>query len=349
MKSQTSKILAAGILAALASTSALAAPKVVATIKPLHSLVAQVMGNVGEPTLIVDTAQSPHTFSLKPSNASAIQNADIVFWIGPDMELFMRKPLESLGASSKAFAMSEADGVTVLSARYPHDHDDEEEHADHDDHKEADHNGHDDHKEEHHDDHDEKHDDHKEEHHDHEEDHAGHDHGESGNDPHIWLDPQNAIAMVGDIAKNLSAIDAENAPTYEANAAAAIANIEKLSTDLSTELEAVKDQKFMVFHDAYQYFERRFGLETVGPVTLNPAASEGAKRLKEVQEQMAQMNVKCVFGEPQFDTKRIDVVIEGTDVKFGILDPIGNNIEAGPMLYNQLLTDLGNGFETCLK
>ncbi|MEM7067260.1 MAG: zinc ABC transporter substrate-binding protein [Pseudomonadota bacterium] len=338
----------------LLSTSTLAAQadiKVVASIKPVHSLVAAVMTGVGTPELIVQGAGSPHTYALKPSQAQNLENADVVFWIGHELEAFLEKPLEAIATKAKTVELLDAHGLNKLEFREggafdEHDHEDHDDHAEdkHDDHD------HDDHAEDKHDDHD--HDEHaedKHDDHDHEE-HAGHDEHDHGEfDPHVWLDPVNAKALVHEIEETLAEADPANAAKYEANAKAVSAKLDTLVGEVTAQLEPVKGKGFIVFHDAYQNFENRFGLSAVGSITVSPEVLPGAERISELQKKVQDLSAICVFSEPQFEPKLVTTVTEGTFAKTGVLDPLGTSIEDGPELYFTLIKDMAVSFKTCLS
>lgn len=286
--------------------------KVVATIKPIHSLVAQVMGDVGEPKLLVGGAASPHTYSLKPSDARALNRADVVFRVSEEIEPFTRKIVASLPKSVRVATLADAPGLNLLDKRQgdtfeAHDHG----------------HGH-------------KHDGHKE-----------HDHGPV-RDGHVWLDPQNATAMVGEIARVLSEAAPEHASVFKANAEKAIAGIDALRKDVETELAPLKGKSFVVFHDAYQYFEARFGLTAAGAITVSPEVQPSAKRLGEIRRKIKALDVACVFAEPQFKSKLVATVLEGTGAKAGTLDPEGAAIEPGRDAYATLLRNLVQGLKACL-
>ncbi|WP_186415442.1 MULTISPECIES: zinc ABC transporter substrate-binding protein ZnuA [unclassified Pannonibacter] len=330
-KSRLARAALAGTALMLLSLSpALAAPKVVASIKPVHSLVAAVMDGVGEPSVIVDGAASPHTFALKPSTAKLIADADVVFWVGPELEPFLSKPLETLGEKAEAIELSEAPGVNKLPVREdanfePHDHGHEEGEAGHS------HAGHD-----------------HSHGHSHSHDHGhGHEHGEF--DAHVWLDPENAKAMADDIAHHLSEADPENAATYAANAAALKEKLTALETELAAELEPVKDKPFIVFHDAYQYFEQRFGVRAAGSVTLSPEVQPGAERVAALRTKLKDLGAVCVFSEPQFEPKLVSVLIEGTDVRTGVLDPLGADVANGKDLYFEVTRNMAASLKSCLS
>ena len=330
-------------------SSAEAEPKVVTSIKPIHSLVSYVMDGVGRPDLLVDGSFSPHTFQLKPSHATMLQEADIVFWIGEELESFLETPLDSIGANAKRVTLMDSDQIELLKFReknvFDDHHDDHDEHEGHDDHDEhEDHaDGHDDHDEhEGHDDHDEHegHDDHDE--HEGHDDHAHH-HGE--HDIHFWLDPEIAKSIVNITVRELSEIDPNNKSTYEKNAANAIDDLEELINVTRSKINS--DATYIVFHDAYQYFEQRFGIEVIGALTVNPEVLPGAKQLSEIREVIEHENVNCLFSEPQFNPSIANTIAKDTGIKAAVLDPLGAELEPGKDLYFELISDMASSFENC--
>jgi len=333
----------------LLSSTALTAQadvNVVASVKPVHSLVAAVMEGVGEPKLIVKGAGSPHNYALKPSQAKDLENADVVFWIGHELEAFLEKPLEAIATRAKTVELVDAHGLVMHELREggafeAHEHDHGDEH-DHEEHAEHDHDGDHDHEEHAEHDHDGDH--------DHEE-HAEHghdDHGHGEFDPHIWLDPVNAKAMVHEIEEVLVEADPGNAERYEANAEKLEAKLDVLIGEVSAELESVKGKSFVVFHDAYQNFEKRFGLTAAGSITVSPEVMPGAERISKLQAKLGALNAACVFSEPQFEPKLVATVAEGTSAKTGVLDPLGASIDDGPELYFTLIRNMADAFRTCL-
>ncbi|PWL17292.1 zinc ABC transporter substrate-binding protein ZnuA [Falsochrobactrum shanghaiense] len=332
MKHLRSLLLASALMAGLAgmANASFAAERegVVVSIKPLHSIVSAVMQGVdmqgaGEPRLIVQGAGSEHVYSLKPSDAEAIENAKVIFWAGPSMETFLDKPLDTLGDGAKIVALGDVDGLTRLKFREggpfeAHDHAHEE--GGHDDaHNHS---------------------------HDHSHDHD-HDHGEY--DLHFWLDPQNGKVLAADIARTLSESDPEHAAQYQKNARDLGEKLDALTKDIATELEAVKDKPFIVFHDAYQYFENRFGISAAGSITVSPEKTPGAARIKEIHDKIKSLGATCVFSEPQFEPKLVNTVIEGTEAKTGVLDPLGAELTDGPDLYPQLIRNLATSLKDCLS
>ncbi|ODT83462.1 MAG: zinc ABC transporter substrate-binding protein [Pelagibacterium sp. SCN 64-44] len=296
--------------------AASAAPDVVASTKPIHSLVAAVMGDLGSPGLIVKGAASPHTYSLRPSDAAALESADIVFWTGHGMELFLADALDTLAPGARVVELAETPGIALLPLREggafePHSHGD----------------GHD---------HDHDHEDHDDHHH--------HDEG----DMHFWLDPENAKLMVGEIAAVLAQADPDNAAIYAGNAGAEQARLDALIAEIEASLAPLAEKPFIVFHDAYQYFEARFGLEVAGTVTVSPDAMPGAARIDQLRAKVAELGATCVFAEPNFEPAIIRTIVEGTDAKPGILDPEGSTLTEGPDLYPNLLRGLATGLLDCL-
>lgn len=311
----------------LSPTLALAAPQVVVSIKPIHSLVAAVMQGIGEPSLIVEGAASPHTYSLKPSNARALENADVVFWVGPGLEAFLEKPLDALAGEAKVVELEDAPGLVRLPFREGgafEAHDDGDEHAEGEDHA-----GHDEHAAG---------------------EHAGedHDHEHGGFDMHLWLDPMNAKAMAAQIEATLVAADPANAARYKANGIALAAEIDALDKEIASTVVPVLDKPFVVFHDAYQYFEKRYDIRIAGSITVSPETMPGAERIAEIHAKVKDLKAACVFAEPQFEPKLISVVTEGTDAKSGVLDPEGGALDAGPALYPALMRNLAKSLADCL-
>ena|SRR5215217_1282884 len=299
---------------ALLSTTAMAAPSVVASIKPVHSLVSAVMAGVSEPALIVKGAASPHTYALKPSDAGALESADIVFWTGHGMELFLGDALQTLAGKATVVELADSPGITLLPVREggafePHSDGDEAEHDDH-----------------------------------------AHEHDEHGEgDMHFWLDPENAKLMVTQIATTLAEADPENATAYQANAEAELVRLDELESELAATLAPIADKPFVVFHDAYQYFEARFGLTLAGSVTVTPDVMPGAARIDELKAKVATLGATCVFAEPNFEPTIIAAITEGSAAKSGVLDPEGGALAEGSELYPTLLRGLAASLVGCLE
>ena len=292
---------------------------VVTSIKPLHSLTSYIMEGVGEPELIIDGVASPHNFQIKPSHAKMLQNADLVIWIGEDLESFLPTALKSIPKDAVVFELLDQSGLKKLKFREKNIFE-----------------GHDDHG---HDENAKKEDDHDDHGHD------DHGHGHGSFDPHIWLDPANAKVIVKKITNQLSKIDKDNASKYKANSKKVIKDLDGLIKEVKNEIN--KDASFVVFHDAYQYFEKRFGLSVIGALTVNPDVMPGAEQLSEIREVIEHEKAKCIFSEPQFNPNIINSIASDTGVKTGILDPLGANINKGKGMYFQLIKDMSNSLKDC--
>ena len=306
-------------------TPANAEIKVVTSIKPIHSLASYLMDGVGKPDLIVDGFNSPHGFSMKPSHAKMLQNADLIFWIGEDLESFLEKPLNSIAKKAEKIELIEIKGLNVLKFRERNIFDEH----DHDDHakKEDDHDDHDDHAK-------------KEDGHD---DHEGHGHGKY--DPHIWLDPLNAKVILKEMTEHLIENDSKNASTYKNNLDKALNDIDKLTMHVMTELN--ESTSSIVFHDAYQYFEKRFNVKILGAFTVNTDVMPGAEQLSEIREIIEHDKVKCIFSEPQFNPDIIKVVAKDMNIKTGVVDPLGATLNPGKDLYFDLIRNMSASFKGC--
>ena len=299
-------------------TSANAEIKVVASIKPIHSLVSYLMDGVSKPSLIVDGYASPHGFALKPSHAKMLQEADIIFWVGEDLENFLEKPLTSIAKKAEKIELMEAHGLNKLKFRERNIFDDHDDHGHEDGHK----------KKDDHDDHD---------------DHEGHHHGEF--DPHIWLDPINAKIILNEMVEHLIENDAKNASTYKSNLDKALKDIDKLTMEVMTELN--QSTSSIVFHDAYQYFEERFNVNVLGAFTVNTDVMPGAEQLAEIREIIEHDKVSCIFSEPQFNPDIINAVAKDMDIKTGVLDPLGATLNPGKDLYFDLIKNMSKSFKGC--
>ena len=325
-------------------------PKVVVSIKPLHSLVSAVMEGVATPTLLVKKG-SPHAYTLRPSEARALASADLVIWIGHEMESFLEKPLETVAENAKQLELAEVLESSLLKTRSgiewdEHEHheghdEDHEEHATHEDHDEE-HEGHKEHAD-HEATHDEEHDDDHEEHADHEEHHHG------VNDMHLWLDPKIAQKVVAETTKMLIDIDPAHAAQYQANSAKVTTKLVALDASLKQKLAPVKETPYLAFHSAYQYFEVAYDLNAVGSVTIDPDRKPGAKGISEIRERVKNTDARAVFSEPQFESSLVETIIEGTGATTGVLDPLGSDLEQGSDAYFILLNNLADNLVIGLK
>ena len=318
--------------------------KVVASIKPIHSLASYLMDGIGKPGLIVDGYASPHGFALKPSHAKMLQEADLIFWVGEDLENFLEKPLGSIAKKAEKIELLEIKGLTKLKFRERNIFDEHDDHG-HDDHaKKDDDHDHDKegHKEDDHDDHDHDKEAHKEDDHD-DHGHKGHAHGEY--DPHIWLDPMNAKVILSEMTEHLIENDPKNKAKYKDNLKKAHKDLDKLTKKVKSELN--KDFKSIVFHDAYQYFEERFGINILGAFTVNTDVMPGAEQLAEIREVIEHDKVSCIFSEPQFNPDIIKAVAKDTNVATGVIDPLGATLNPGKDLYFDLISNMSKSFKGC--
>ena len=293
------------------------APEVVVSLKPIHSLVAGVMAGLGEPRLLIKGSASPHAYSLKPSDARALSEADVVFWIGDGMETALERPLQTLAGDAQVVALSSTAGITLLESREGGAWET--------------HSGHGETEEEH------------LEHHE-----AGEAHSSGQYNLHIWLDPDNAIAIVKAAVSALAMHDPGHAADYARNGDRLVAQIRALDQDLRGALAPVKDAPFVVFHDAYHYFEEHYGLNAVGSLTVSPDRAPGAQRVSEIRRKIRGLGAACVFSEPQFAPSVVDTVIAGTPARRGVLDPLGASHPAGPEAYALLMRGITQNLRKCL-
>ena len=295
------------------------------------------MDGVGKPDLIVDGYSSPHGFAMKPSHAKMLQNADLIFWIGEDLESFLEKPLNSIAKKAEKIELMEIKGLNKLEFRERNIFEGHDDHG-HDEHKKEDEHKEHGHKEDKHDDHKEH--GHKEDKHD---DHQGHAHGE--HDPHIWLDPMNAKVILSEMAEHLIENDRKNEAKYKENLKKAHKDLDKLTKKVKSELN--KDFKSIVFHDAYQYFEKRFDVNILGAFTVNTDVMPGAEQLAEIREVIEHYEVSCIFSEPQFNPDIIKAVAKDTNVATGVIDPLGATLNPGKDLYFDLISNMSKSFKGC--
>ena len=306
---------------------------VISTIQPINSLVSAVIGNTGKSITIIPSEQSPHDFKLKPSDVKVLQNGNIIFYVSNHLESSITKVFKNLPKNIKLINLMEESGVNHLAIR---DNDAWERH---------DHHGHDDHDD--HDKHGKKHDDH-DDHDKHGKKHDDHDDHEKEDDVHVWLSPDNAIKIVQKVNKVLSLYFPENSKIYNDNTTKFIDKIRNLKMELVKELSPIKNKPYIVFHDAYQYFEKTFELNAVGSVALEGDIASSPKQISIIKDKIVKSKALCVFQEPQFDSKLVKIVVEGTDAKIGTLDPLGVNISENKDFYLQLLTNMAKSLKECL-
>lgn len=275
-------------------------PRVVVTLKPIHALTSRIMAGAGTPSVLLAGGESPHAYSLRPSQVKQLQEADVLIWVGPALETFLQRPIATLGNSTRVLPLMEVTGLTLLKTREGGVW----------------------------------------------ESHQGHEGG--GLDPHIWLDPHNVEIMVRAIAEILGQLDTTHAALYAANTVELLRELEEVDRQLREQLAPVSKVPFLVFHDAYQYFEQHYGLTAVGAITLSPERQSSVKRLHELQAHIKVLNVRCVFSEPQFESALVTTLIEGTAARSGVLDPLGVSLPVGPHAYFTLLHNLADSMSACL-
>lgn len=307
-------IFAAALLAAaLAGSAAAEPPRVVVSIKPLHSLVAAVMDGVGAPLLLVRSSADPHSYTLKPSEAQALSAARLVVWAGPGVETFLEKPVASLAKKARVLRLDREKSLKLLKAREGGlwEGEDDDGHGRHGAHKDE------------------------------------HQHGEI--DGHVWLDPENAAAIVRAAVRELQALDKDNAAKYAANGARTIAALQALDAELKKQLGPVKAKRFIVSHDQLQYFDRRYGLAAAGSISISPDRPPSARRLYEIRTRIQRDKVACVFGEPQVPDSLVKTAVEGTKARTGTIDTDGGaGIPEGKDAYFMMMRNIGKALAGCL-
>ena len=310
-------LVSALLMAGPTIAAAADAPAAVASIKPIHSLLAGVMEGVGRPLLLVKGGASPHTYSLRPSDARVLAEADFVVWVGEFLESFLTRPIRALADDAHLLELMRIEGVALLPVRKggvwdAHGHGenagDEHEHARREN---------------------------------------GHEHHEGGFDTHMWLDPVNAAAIVDAMAEALSLLDPGRAGIYRGNAAAVQVRLRALDAEIGEALASVADRGFVVFHDGWQYFSSRYGLRAIGSVTVSPDQAPGAARLAGIQRRFIDAKAECVFVEPQFESGLVRILVAGTGAGTGVLDPLGTAIDDGPDLYFTLMRANAAAFRAC--
>ena len=306
---------------------------IITTIQPITSLVSAVIGNTGKTISLIPTEISPHEYKLKPSDIKKLQNGNIIFYVSDHLETSITKVFENLPKNIKSINLMEDAGIKHLAIRdneawERHDH--RHGHGDHHDHnKKA-----------------KEHDDHEDE--KHAKKHDDHNNHEKEDDIHIWLSPDNAVKIIKKVNKELSLYFPENAKTYNKNTNQMIKKINELEVELKNELSGIKDKPYIVFHDAYQYFETSFDLNAVGSIALDGDIASSPKQISFIKDKIVKFKASCVFQEPQFDSKLVKIVAEGTNAQIGTLDPLGLNIKSGENFYLQLLKNMAKSLKDCL-
>ncbi|MDX2258461.1 MAG: zinc ABC transporter substrate-binding protein [Hyphomicrobiaceae bacterium] len=311
--------IAAAFLALLTTASAASALDVVVTIKPVHSIAAAVMRGVGEPRLLVPGDVSEHTFALAPSQARALAQADLFVRVGPQIEPFTDRLIATLPRGVVVETIVEWPGLVLWPARVgggfeAHDHG----------------HGHD-------------------HHHGHRDDRQGQVGDVSNVDGHVWLDPRNGAAIARHLARRLGELAPAHAGDFKANAERFALSLDDVGAEIAARLAPVEGRAFVTFHDAFQYFERRFGVLSSGAITLSPDMQPGARRLSQLKRRIREAGSACVFAEPQHGAGLVATIVEGTGAKVGTLDPIGAQIAPGPGAYVEVLRGIAGEMGRCLE
>lgn len=342
-------LVAATVIGSMTCSTVAADPtsRVITSIKPVHSLVSAVMAGVDEPYLMMQGSSSPHTFSMRPSDAVRLKDARVVFLISKSMETSLVNPVNTLASNARVVILSKAKGVVHRSIREggtfeAHSHEAEQHHMHHE---------HDEHSDTHETEQDHVHHEHDEHPGEHEATHRDENHVamEFGTyNMHIWLDPVNAAAMARMIAVVLAEEDPANASVYATNTERLLHRLDELIPVIAGQVAPVRDKPFIVLHDAYVHFENRFGLSAAGSVMVGSEHSPGVQRIKTLRNKVRELGATCVFAEPQFNSRLVEVIVEGTPAQVGILDPLGAALESGPEAYFTLLHNLAASFRECL-
>lgn len=293
------------------AAQAWAQPKVMASILPVHSLAAAIMDGAGAPDLIVGGAVSEHSYVMKPSDARRLQQADLIFWIGEELETFLVRPLRNAKRGARVIALMETPGLILHPNReggvwesHGHSH--------------------------------------------------SHSHGKKGQgmhgmDAHVWLSTANAKIIAARIAQELAAADPVNSALYQRNMTTLGARLDSLKLELDRNLATAKGKPFLVFHDAYQYFEAEYGLTAVGSVVVTADRAPGARRISEVRRKIESSGALCIFAEPQYDARIIDALLDpNRKIGRGQLDATGSALTPGARAYEELMRLNASAFRGCL-
>ncbi|MNF55356.1 High-affinity zinc uptake system protein ZnuA precursor [compost metagenome] len=297
------------ITALLAVSLPVRALEVLTTIKPLGFIAAAITDGVSEPKVLLPTGASPHDFALRPSDIRSINEADLVVWVGPELEGFMAKPLAK---HPHVLTLTRVEGMPLFdySKQAGHEEPADEEHEGHD------HDG-----------------------------HEGHHH--EGVDPHIWLGPTQALVIARAMSETLSARDPGNAERYRANLLAFQAKVDAKDKVIAGQMKAVNQKGYFVFHEAYGYWERHYGMSSKGHFTVSPERRPGAKTLVEIRKALEEKQASCIYAEPQFSPAVIESVARNTGAKVLLLDEVGEQVPLGPDGYPQFMQQLADAFAQC--
>ena len=283
-------------------------PQVTTDIPVTHSLVTRVMAGIGTPDLIVNRGASPHDYSLRPSNAASLEAADLVFWISSELTPWLEGALKTLAADAKVIELMDAKGSTVLPFREGSTF----------------------------------------ETHSHRHKHDEDEHATVNVDPHGWLDPYNGKTWLDVIATELSKIDPENTDIYFDNVSQGKTDIDAVISEIDATLATFRGTNFIVYHDAYQYFERRFDVLAAGSISMGDVSDPSPARIAEIHQTVEELDMTCVFSEPQFNPELVATVVDGTKARARVIDPLGTRLTLGADFYLNLLRNIAQTMASCL-
>lgn len=303
---------------ALLGATAVANADVLTTVKPLGFIASAITDGVTNTQVLLPMSASPHDYNLKPSDIEKLKSAQLIVWVGDEMETFLEKAVDKF-PEEKVLELEDVAAIKAIvdATKKEGKH----EHHDHDD------------------------DDHDDDHHEHHHDHHGHSHDK---DWHVWLSPVASEHIAEQIAQRLSQQMPEQKAKIEANLANFKTSLNKKNSELTAQLSKAKGKGYYTFHDAYGHFERAYGLNSLGSFTINPTIAPGAKTLNKIKHSIKEHQAQCLFAEPQFTPKVIDSLSKGTAVKVGRLDPLGEKVAMGKDAYPQFLQSIADQFSECL-
>jgi zinc transport system substrate-binding protein len=298
------------LVVSLCSASSQADLKVVVSIMPIHSLVSGLMSGINEPYLLINSNQSPHTMTLKPSDARALNQADLIVWVGESLESPLTHLIDQVADETETISLLDIPKLHLLPIRNSLDWTP---------------------------------------HHQHDEALATHAHHiDMDMDNHIWLSPDNARAVVQYLSGVLIRLDPTNGDQYRSNLKKLLNRIDEMESQFIANIAGISDTPFIVFHDAYQYLEDHFGLNAVGSVNISPDRLSGAKHIHLLREKIRKLEARCVFSEPQFKPKLVQTLVSGTQASAGKLDPLGGELPPGEDAYFDLMQNLSENLAACL-
>lgn len=317
MKTSLSFLLLFSWLYTALPATAKATPVVITDVPTTHSLVCMVMGSLGDPVLLLERGASPHDYSMRPSDASALSKADVVFWTSSQLTPWLHRSLSAAAPDLVSLELLQTKDTYRLPLRQTADFSAHAHEHDQDSSKNASRN-------------------------------ESHETDPHSWDPHAWLNPVNAQYWLRVIADTLSELDPAQATTYQANAQRGIEKLQSLDRRLSDTLQELKGKTYLVFHDSYQYFEEHFGLPATATISLGDGTLPGIRQVNALRKVLKEHPGACTFSEPQFSERLIGTITRGLDAQRGELDPLGARLEPGPELYEQVMDNLALSLHDCL-